>query len=51
MDKVFENVFESIRKYIANAAKRNVEPTSEALENLKIFQEVLPEKSSQQKML
>ncbi len=46
MDKVFDNVFESIKKYIASAAKRNVEPTNEALENLKIFEENLPEKST-----
>ncbi len=44
MDKVFDRVFDSIKKYIANAPDRNVAPTKEALDNLSTFEEALPEK-------
>ncbi len=45
-DNVFEKVFSSIRKYTANAAERNVAPTKEAVKNLSVFDEPLPEKPS-----
>ena len=43
MEKVFDKVFDSIKKYVAAAPDRNVAPTKEAEENLKYFEEDLPE--------
>ena len=43
-DPVFDQVFDSIKKYTARAHERNVAPTKEALLNMKVFEEALPEK-------
>jgi glutamate/tyrosine decarboxylase-like PLP-dependent enzyme len=46
MNKVFDHVFDSIKRYIAHSTERNVAPTKQALADMKVFEEVLPEEST-----